>query len=197
MAIPTEIQARIDSYLTSLQIRYPVYNAKRIGTGYATGDEALEDGEYSMIVFSDNTNDFTIGDSAYLERDLSNPFDGTSLWYHVFSETGEDVGYAVQIDSVGLILDSYSGASANEIKLSAPGNDNLAACEQGPREDIYYTDDLGFNIGSIIYADVDLTRPFNGNRLYFSIYDMDKNPYGVFVQIDRDGFITQNGLCKG
>jgi hypothetical protein len=196
MPIPEIVQNKINSLKSNLEVRYPPYNLKRLSIGYASSQDAYNDTTINSYIYSNNLTDFTTGDIAYTDKTLSTTFSGGELWYHIFSEIQDDLGYAAQIDASGNILDIYSGATVYSIKLSPPVDNSPGACSRIPTDTTYYTNDDTFQIGSIIYTDPDLTTPFFGANQYYSVYDESKTPYGIAIQIDRNGVILINNNCK-
>lgn len=198
MPIPEAIQTKIDSYKSGLVVRYPAYNCRRLSSGYASSADAFNDTSFTLTVFSDNINDFTTGDIASSDKEGSTAFDGQSLWYHVFNETGSDLEYAVQIDVTGSVLDIYTGATPYPIKLTPSGRDALEVCAIGrPLDTIYYVSDVAFPAGNFIYTDSELTTPWRGgNNSYFGTYDNLDTPYGIAIAVDRSGTIIDNQSCK-
>jgi len=87
------------------------------------------------------------------------------------------------------------GSSVYEILLSGPGPDNKV-CAVGPEPTPRYTTDNTFQIGSIIYTKPDLSTPFKGGKLYYSVYDSNEDPYGIWIVIDNLGAIFSTGICK-
>jgi hypothetical protein len=197
MAIPEAIRTKIDSYKSGLSVRYPAYNCKRLSAGYASSEEAFNDTSFTLTIFSDNINDFTTGDTAYSEKDGSTVFDGQSLWYHVFGESGGDLEYAVQIDVAGAVLDVYAGAASYPIKLTPPAGDGINACKiDRAEETVYYVNDVTFPIGNFIYTDSELTTPWRGgSNSYFGTYDDLDTPFGIAIAVDRRGTIVDNVPC--
>lgn len=198
MAIPEIVQTKINSMKASLEVIYPPYNLKRLSTGYASSQDAYNDTTINSYVYSDNLNDFTIGDTSYTDKTLLSPFNGGELWYHVFSEIQDDLGYAVQIDGVGQIVDTYSGTTIYQIKLSTPQIDSGKACtERIPaNKTIYYVTDNTFPINSIVYTNSKLTRTFNGENLYYLVFNTSDVSYGIYIRIDGSGVIRDSGQCK-
>jgi hypothetical protein len=89
--------------------------------------------------------------------------------------------------------------NAYTIYLSDPAADRPStACATGLSRTPtpYYTDDVSFPIASIIYTQPTLTIPFNGDNLYYSVYDDTEAPYGIYIQIDKDGIIIDTGICE-
>ena len=195
MAIPEIVQTKINSMVTSLEVRYPPYNLKRLSVGYASSQDAYNDTTISLYVYSDNLNDFTIGDTSYTDKTLSTPFNGGELWYHVFSEIQDDLGYAVQVGGLGQIVATYFGNVTYTINLSN-GFPDRAACGRETQENPFYTLDNTFQPGSIIYTDINLTRPYDGRNLVYAVYDDQKNPYGVAIQINSSGQIVRLINCS-
>ena len=195
MAIPEIVQTKINSMVTSLEVRYPPYNLKRLSVGYASSQDAYNDTTISLYVYSDNLNDFTIGDTSYTDKTLSTPFNGGELWYHVFSEIQDDLGYAVQVGGLGQIVATYFGNVTYTINLSN-GFPDRAACGRETQENLFYTLDNTFQPGSIIYTDINLTRPYDGRNLVYAVYDDQKNPYGVAIQINSSGQIVRLINCS-
>lgn len=198
MAIPEIVQTKINSMKASLEVIYPPYNLKRLSTGYASSQDAYNDTTINSYVYSDNLNDFTIGDTSYTDKTLSSPFNGGELWYHVFSEIQDDLGYAVQIDGVGQIVDTYSGTTIYQIELSTPQIDSGKACtERIPaNKTIYYVTDNTFPINSIVYTNSELTRTFNGENLYYLVFNKSNVSYNIYIRIDGSGVIRDSGQCK-
>ena len=194
MAIPEIVQTKINSVKTSLEVRYPPYSLKRLSTGYASSQDAYNDTTINSYVYSDNLNDFTIGDTSYTDKTLLSPFNGGELWYHVFSEIQDDLGYAVQVGGVGQIVDTYSGNVTYTINLSG-GFPDQRACGQPTQANQFYTLDNTFQPGSIIYTDINLTTPYNGRSLIYAVYDDQKRPYGVAIQINSSGQILKLTNC--
>ena len=198
MAIPEIVQTKINSMKASLEVIYPPYNLKRLSTGYASSQDAYNDTTINSYVYSDNLNDFTIGDTSYTDKTLLSPFNGGELWYHVFSEIQDDLGYAVQVSGVGQIVDTYSGTTIYQIKLSTPQIDSGKACtERIPaNETIYYVTDNTFPINSIVYTNSELTRTFNGENLYYLVFNESNVSYNIYIRIDGSGVIRDSGQCK-
>lgn len=195
MAIPEIVQTKINSMKTSLEVIYPPYNLKRLSTGYASSQDAYNDTTINSYVYSDNLNDFTIGDTSYTDKTLSSPFNGGELWYHVFSEIQDDLGYAVQVGGLGQIVATYFGNVTYTINLSN-GFPDQAACGRAAQENPFYTLDNTFQPGSIIYTDINLTTPYDGRNLVYAVYDDQKNPYGVAIQINGSGQIVKLINCS-
>ena len=83
-----------------------------------------------------------------------------------------------------------------QIFLSEPGNDDRV-CAVGPDAGIpFYTTNITFQVGSIIYEDSDLNTPFRGGRSYYSTYSDTEAPYDKYIRINNDGSIELNGACK-
>ena len=198
MAIPEIVQTKINSMKASLDTIYPPYNLKRLSTGYASSQDAYNDTTINSYVYSDNLNDFTIGDTSYTDKTLLSPFNGGELWYHVFSEIQDDLGYAVQVSGVGQIVDTYSGTTIYQIELSTPQIDSGKACtERIPaNKTIYYVTDNTFPINSIVYTNSKLTRTFNGENLYYLVFNTSDVSYGIYIRIDGSGVIRDSGQCK-
>lgn len=198
MAIPEIVQTKINSMKASLEVIYPPYNLKRLSTGYASSQDAYNDTTINSYVYSDNLNDFTIGDTSYTDKTLSSTFNGGELWYHVFSEIQDDLGYAVQIDGVGQIVDTYSGTTIYQIELSTPQIDSGKACtETSPaNKTIYYVTDNTFPIDSIVYTNSELNRVLNGNNLYYLVFNTSDVSYNIYIRIDGSGVIRDSGQCK-
>jgi hypothetical protein len=88
------------------------------------------------------------------------------------------------------------GPSVYEILLSNPGPDN-GVCAVGPKKDqVLYTTDITFPLGSIIYTDPSLTTRFKGNNFFYSTYDTLQTPYNIYISIDGSGVIKITGECK-
>jgi hypothetical protein len=198
MAIPEIVQTKINSMKASLEAIYPPYNLKRLSTGYASSQDAYNDTTINSYVYSDNLNDFTIGDTSYTDKTLSSTFNGGELWYHVFSEIQDDLGYAVQISGLGQIVDTYFGTTTYQIKLSTPQIDLGKACtETSPADEtIYYVTDNTFPIDSIVYTNSELNRVLNGNNLYYLVFNTSDVSYNIYIRIDGSGVIRDSGQCK-
>ena len=194
MAIPEIVQTKINSMKASLEVIYPPYNLKRLSTGYASSQDAYNDTTINSYVYSDNLNDFTIGDTSYTDKTLLSPFNGGELWYHVFSEIQDDLEYAVQVGGVGQIVDTYFGNVTYTINLSN-GFPDQRACGQPTQAKQFYTLDNTFQPGSIIYTDINLTTPYDGRSLIYAVYDDQKRPYGVAIQINSSGQILKLTNC--
>jgi hypothetical protein len=195
MAIPEIVQTKINSVKTSLEVRYPPYNLKRLSSGYESSQDAYNDTRINSYVYSDNLNDLTIGDISYTDKTLSSPFNGGELWYHVFSEIQDDLEYAVQVGGLGQIVDTYFGNVTYTINLSN-GFPDQRACGRETQENPFYTLDNTFQPGSIIYTDKNLTTPYDGRNLVYAVYDDQKNPYGVAIQINGSGQIVKLINCS-
>lgn len=88
-----------------------------------------------------------------------------------------------------------TGTTVYEIYLSEPGGD-LRVCALRAALGPYYTTDDTFQLTSVIYEDTGLQTPFDGGSAYFSVFDANSDPYGVYIQISGQGAIKDTGICK-
>lgn len=86
--------------------------------------------------------------------------------------------------------------SVYEIYLSNAGGDSRVCALEPNTRTAYYTDDINFNLGSIIYVDVDFKTPFDAGSAFYSTYDDRFSAYNIYVQINRNGVIVDTGICK-
>ena len=105
------------------------------------------------------------------------------------------MGYAVQVGGLGQIVATYFGNVTYTINLSN-GFPDQAACGRAAQENPFYTLDNTFQRGSIIYTDINLTTPYDGRNLVYAVYDDQKNPYGVAIQINGSGQIVKLINCS-
>ncbi len=192
MAIPPNIQTIIDGYTSNLSVRYPPYNLFRLSTGWATSGEANSDTTPNSYIYSDGT-EFIVGNFAYSNIPLTTSFDGHDLWYHIFQEDETDLGYSVQINTSGEVVDISLGVV--EFLISTFFGDSLGACKTNESSISVYTNDPNYEINSVIYTDQQLTIRFPGKGWY-KIFNSSGVSLDFSIQIDRDGIIRDKTACE-
>lgn len=196
MAVPEIVQTKIDSYINNtLRPRYPQYYLFRLSTGWATSAEADADTTYTSYVYSDGENVFEVGNFAFTNISQTTPFAGGDLWYHVFSEDKTDLDYSVQISNVGEVIDQSNQVTIFILSDGSSDNTPGKVCI-APSQTLVYNTSTDFIIGSYTYTDIRLTRVFDGNNLYYNVYNRNESLSGYFVQISSLGEVLDKINCK-
>ena len=137
--------------------------------------------------------EFIVGNFAYSNIPLTTSFDGQDLWYHIFQEDETDLGYSVQINTSGEVVDISLGVV--EFLISTVFGDSLGACKTNESSISVYTNDPNYEINSVIYTDQQLTMRFPGKGWY-KIFNSSGVSLDFSIQIDRDGIIRDKTACE-
>jgi hypothetical protein len=194
MAIPENIQAIIDGYISNLSVRYPPYYLFRLSTGWSTSGEAESDTTPNSYIYSDGS-EFIVGNFAYSNIPLTTSFDGQDLWYHIFQEDETDLEYSVQINTSGEVVDITGQITSFILSIGGVDSTPGKVCNLPVDTPIYTASDR-IDIGDVMYTDDRLSRTFAGSDLYYNVYDRTENPLNYFIQIDRNGLVLDKINCE-
>ena len=108
MAIPENIQGRINAYLVNLINRFPPsVDYYKLSVGYSKPGDAVNDITPARVIFTQNDLQPILDSLLYTDSAKTARLDGRNLWYHVFDKTSADLKYIIQVTRNGVVAEVY------------------------------------------------------------------------------------------
>ena len=104
--LPLRVQGKIESYRSILTNRYPPnIPSWKISDGYINFRDAQSDTTPITTIYTLDNLEPTLSSKIFSDSSKSTLYNGSSLWFNLFSSSGTSLSTVIQINNKGEVFD--------------------------------------------------------------------------------------------